>query len=77
MMYRGFCLLAVFYGAYAFTGDLSAWDVSAVTNMKESAPRAIHVSANAHIKSVNLIGSWVVVCNVRGWQCAEGGRGGV
>jgi surface protein len=33
-----FCLLAVFCGAPAFNEDLSAWDVSAVTNMQTSAP---------------------------------------
>jgi surface protein len=44
MMCRDFCLLAVFHGyngATAFNGDLSAWDVSAVTSMEQSAPHAI------------------------------------
>jgi surface protein len=41
MMCRGFCLLAVFYDASDFNSDLSAWDVSAVTNMRDSAPHAI------------------------------------
>jgi surface protein len=41
MMCRGFYLLAVFYEASAFNGDLSTWDVSAVTDMQSSAPHAI------------------------------------
>jgi surface protein len=49
MMRLTFCLLAVFAGALAFNGDLSMWDVSAVTTMKYSAPHAI--SAQAHMSS--------------------------
>jgi surface protein len=45
MMRLAFCLLAVFARASAFNGDLSAWDVSAVTNMESSAPHAISAHA--------------------------------
>jgi surface protein len=56
MMCRGFCLLAVFQRATAFNGDLSAWDVSAVTDMFQSAPHTISVHAHmssSHRLSVN------------------------
>jgi surface protein len=45
MMCHGFHLLAVFQSASAFNGDLSTWDVSAVTNMFSSAPHAISAQA--------------------------------
>jgi surface protein len=71
MMCRGFCFLAVFSQASAFNGDLSAWDVSAVTNMQTSAPHAI--SAQAHMSSSH----WLLGDGLQsvGRQCAEGDRG--
>ena len=51
--------MAVFNGASAFNSDLSAWDVSAVTDMSYSAPHAI--SVHAHMLSSQAFR--VVVCN--------------
>jgi surface protein len=49
VMCRDFRLLAVFNGASAFNGDLSSWNVSAVTDMHYSAPHAI--STQTHMSS--------------------------
>jgi surface protein len=63
MMCRGFHLLAVFNEASAFNSDLSAWDVSAVTNMRYSAPHTI--SSHAHMSSSHwLFGWWFATCGV-------------
>ena len=66
-----FCLLAVFCYASSFSGDLSAWDVSAVTGhgalsgLSGGAPHAI--SAQAHMSSSHwLLGG--------GLQCDEDDR---
>jgi surface protein len=41
---------AVFYNAPAFNSDISAWDVSAVTNMQNSAP-PLPILAYAHMRA--------------------------
>ena len=79
-----FCLLAVFNigvskQASAFNGDLSTWDVSAVTDMQYSAPHAIsvhaHMSSSYWFLGGGLQSAGLVMCEGRSGSVCDSDSG--